>query len=127
MIHGVGVDIVQVDRIEAWLQQPKLLLRFFNELELELLKSPHKQKSQSLAARFAAKEAFAKALGTGLKGLALKSIWVESDAYGKPQLKLSGAAAAALAACGSARMHLSLSHEREYAVAMVIIEVPNAN
>lgn len=123
MIYGVGVDIVQVGRIERWLASPELIDRFFNPVESRLLAGSFKQKAQSLAARFAAKEAFAKALGTGFRGLNLKSIWIESDKLGKPILCTEGTASDLLKGVGSTRVHVSLSHEKSYAVAMIVIEV----
>jgi holo-[acyl-carrier protein] synthase len=126
MILGIGVDMVQVSRIEHWLEQPGLSERFFHPEELRQLKAPFKQRSQSLAARFAAKEAFAKALGTGLRGIVLKDIRVESNHEGKPAIFCEGTAAAACVARGAAAIHVSLSHERDFAVAVVVIEAKDA-
>lgn len=126
MILGVGIDMVQVARIEPWLEQPGLSERFFHPEELKQLKAPFKQRAQSLAARFAAKEAFAKALGTGLRGIVLRDIRVETDLAGKPTMVCEGTAAAACADRGAGRVHVSLSHERDFAVAVVVIEAKDA-
>ena len=76
------------------------------------------------AVRFAAKESFSKALGTGLKGFELTDIYIEKDADGKPVMRVIGNSAVELEKnCGKdAKIHVSLSHEKEYAVAYVIIE-----
>ena len=76
----------------------------------------------SLAARFAAKEAFGKALGTGLEGIALKDIFVVNLRNGQPEIRVSGTAEAALKKNGADIIHLSLTHETDNAVAMVVLE-----
>ena len=76
----------------------------------------------SLAARFAAKEAFGKALGTGLKGIKLSDIQVVSDHNGKPDIMVHGTAAKALSDSGAESIYVSLTHERDNAVAVVILE-----
>lgn len=120
MIVGIGTDLVENRRLEAWLTQPRLLGRYFTDTELsDVASSAHP--TASLAARFAAKEAFGKALGTGLAGLPLKSIETRRDAGGRPSLHVSGAARAALEARG-ARVHLSLTHESAYSLAFVVLE-----
>jgi len=121
MITGVGIDIVRVNRMERWLNNLKLLQRYFHHDELEMIFSRGKSASQSLAAKFAAKEAFGKALGTGLANIALKDIIILSG-EGKPEIKLRGTAQKALEKSGADRMHVSLTHERENAVAMVVLE-----
>jgi holo-[acyl-carrier protein] synthase len=121
MITGIGIDIVKVNRMERWLINSKLLQRYFHHDELEIVFLRGKTAAQSLAARFAAKESFGKALGTGLANIALKDIIILSDS-GKPEIKLCGTAQKALEKSGANRMHISLTHERENAVAMVVLE-----
>jgi holo-[acyl-carrier protein] synthase len=121
MITGVGIDIVKVNRMERWLVNSKLLQRYFHHDEIEFIFSRGKSAVQSLAAKFAAKEAFGKALGTGLANIALKDIMILSD-NGKPKIKLLGTAQKALEKSGANRMHISLTHETENAVAMVVLE-----
>ena len=75
-----------------------------------------------LAARFAAKEAFGKAVGTGLSGITLKNILVWNNHNGKPCIELYGNALEALRAVGGVTVHVSLTHERDNALAMVVIE-----
>ncbi len=122
MILGLGIDIVKVSRLEKWLNDKKLLERFFNKEELEYVLSKGDGAAPSLAVRFAAKEAFGKALGTGLAGIELKDIAVVNDKTGRPFLKLFGTALQALKEKGGASIHLSLTHEKTTAAAVVIIE-----
>jgi holo-[acyl-carrier protein] synthase len=122
MITGIGIDIVHIKRMERWLENAKLLQRFFHPDEIAFALSLGKNASQTLAARFAAKEAFGKALGTGLANLKLAEIMVINNNNGKPELKLCGTARKALENSGAQRAHISLSHERENALAMVVLE-----
>ncbi|MGL4982351.1 MAG: holo-ACP synthase [Treponemataceae bacterium] len=117
MIVGTGCDIVKVSRFEKWLENQSFLNRFFHEDEIPTVKTP-----ESLASRFAAKEAFVKALGTGFRGISLKNICVISDDLGKPFLKLYNDAHTIIEEKNVKAIHLSLSHEKEYAIAFVILE-----
>ncbi|HOT58887.1 MAG TPA: holo-ACP synthase, partial [Spirochaetales bacterium] len=81
-----------------------------------------KSAALSLAARFAAKEAFGKALGTGLKGIALKDILVRNNSVGKPELLVVNSALMAFEKSGAKRIHLSMTHESDNAIAIVILE-----
>lgn len=120
MIVGIGTDLVDSRRLTSWLTQPRLLSKYFTEGELhDVGRSAHP--AASLAARFAAKEAFGKALGTGLKGLSLREIEIQRGPEGQPSLRLAGSALQALETRG-ARVHLTLSHEREYSLAFVVLE-----
>ena len=125
MIFGIGTDIAQVSRFEKWALRPELNGRFFNERE-RYAGDAEKQigaASRHYAVRFAAKEAFAKALGTGFVGLELKDFWVEKDENGKPYFAFGEATEKILAErVGSCSVHLSMSHEKEYATAFVVIE-----
>lgn len=122
MIRGIGVDVVAVGRLRRWLDDDRLLARYFDERERDAIYERRDGAALSLAARFAAKEAFAKALGTGFRGFGLRDVWVVNDALGKPELHVSGAAARALSRIGGTRLWLSLTHEQEHAIAMVVIE-----
>ncbi len=122
MILGIGIDIVHVDRMAHWLENPRLTQRFFHEDELQEALSRGKTAALSLAARFAAKEAFGKALGTGLHGLNLKDIRVANQRTGKPELIVYGTADKNFRDMGGVRIHLSMTHEQDNAVAMVVIE-----
>ena len=123
MITGIGIDIVQIRRMEFWRQRPGLLERYFHPQELAAVLARGRGADHSLAARFAAKEAFGKALGTGFAGMALRDIIVVSHPNGRPELQVMGTAMKALQKSGANRIHLSLTHERENAAAMVVLEV----
>ena len=122
MILGIGIDVVHVYRLKRWEKIPGLLLRFFHDDELRVALPKGEAGILSLAARFAAKEAFGKALGTGLHGFSLKEIAVMNDELGKPHLHLFGRAQEALEQLGGENVLISLSHERDNALAMVVIE-----
>ena len=124
MICGIGTDIAQVSRFEKWVKQSEMIERFFNEKERcrQGAKS-EAAKCQHYAARFAAKEAFSKALGTGISGFSLQEVYIVNDENGKPILKVEGAALNILKEkFGECRLFVSLSHEKEYATAFVVIE-----
>lgn len=123
MIIGLGVDLVKVDRIKEIVDRwnNRFLERVFTAVELEYCWSKSLA-PQHLAARFAAKEAALKMLGTGLKGLNWHQFEVENDPGGKPVLKLYGRARELARKKGIKAIHLSISHEREYALAQVIGE-----
>ncbi|TYB58109.1 holo-ACP synthase [Nonomuraea sp. PA05] len=115
MILGIGVDIVDIARFEAALERtPPLRERLFTEIERPL-------PVQSLAARFAAKEAVAKALGAP-QGLGHLEAEVRCDELGKPELRISGKVAEVAYGLGVKRWHISLSHDAGVAVAYVIAE-----
>ena len=115
MIVGVGVDVVPVERFAAALKRtPALLDRLFTPTERSLPVA-------SLAARFAAKEAVAKALGVP-RGMRWHDCEVGRAPQSPPQLRVTGTVAAAAARLGGHRWHLSLSHDGGIAVAMVVCE-----
>ena len=124
MILGIGIDMVEGRRLERWRARPGLLERYFHPDELAYALAAGPGAALSLAARFAAKEAFGKALGTGLAGMALADIAVENAPAGRPELRLYRTALAALEKSGARRAHLSLAHEGGLAVAMVALESP---
>ena len=114
-VIGIGVDVVDVTRFEQSLERtPGLSQRLFVDTERNLPMA-------SLAARFAAKEALAKALGAP-KGLQWHDAVVVTDDSGRPSLELSGTVAEVAAAAGVVKVHLSLSHDAGSAVAMVVTE-----
>jgi len=122
MIVGIGVDVVHVHRLEHWIAVPGLLARFFHPRELATALSRGSGAALSLAARFAAKEALGKALGTGLAGIVLKDILVVNRHNGRPEMQLFGTARVALERAGAAFIHLSLTHEHDSAIAMIVLE-----
>lgn len=124
MIHGVGTDIVQVARMEENVARhgERFAQRILTESELQRY-AGHARPAQFLAKRFAAKEAAAKAFGTGFRdGLSLHHIEVVNDENGRPQLQFSDIAQDLVTRFGISHSHLSLSDEPDYAVAFVILE-----
>jgi holo-[acyl-carrier protein] synthase len=122
MILGIGVDVVHVGRIRHWESVPGLVERYFHADEVVDARKRGAGESLSLAARFAAKEAFGKALGTGLAGIRLGDIQVVNDSSGRPDIVLHGSALARFQAVGGSRVHVSLTHESDNAIAVAIIE-----
>jgi holo-[acyl-carrier protein] synthase len=121
MIIGVGIDVAEIDRFaEALERTPQMAQRLFLEREL-ILPSGERRGVASLAARFAAKEAIAKALGApgGLH-------WTDAEVYveesGRPRLRVRGTVAARAAELGVRHWHVSLSHDAGVASAVVIAE-----
>jgi holo-[acyl-carrier protein] synthase len=101
----------------------RFLERIFTEGEIAYCVRKRKNAAESFAARFAAKEAGAKALGTGIShGVSWKEFEVRREAGGRPTLHLSGRAAELAEAMGVRRVHLSLTHSRELALAVVVAE-----
>jgi holo-[acyl-carrier protein] synthase len=125
MIAGIGVDVVHVSRMKRWRKTSGLLERYFHPDELKEALSKGSGVELSLAARFAAKEAFGKALGKGLAGIVLKDIMVKNRHNGQPEIVVSGTAFSALKNSGAGRIHISLTHERDNAIAMVVLEYGN--
>jgi holo-[acyl-carrier protein] synthase len=122
MIIGIGVDVVHVSRMEHWRNTPRLLERFFHPQELSDALSRGAGVNLSLAARFAAKEALGKALGTGLAGIVLKDIMVKNRHNGQPEIEVFGTALGTVKRSGAERIHISLTHEENNAIAMVVLE-----
>src|SRR5579885_949136 len=122
-ILGVGIDIVHIPRLrliaERW--QDKFLGRVYTEAERSIVRrraAPY----ASLAGRFAAKEAILKALGTGWsRGIRWQDIEVLNDQAGRPRAVVGGRAAALLREAGVTAVHVSLSHDTDYAVAEAIL------
>jgi holo-[acyl-carrier protein] synthase len=119
---GVGIDVVHVERIRRWKEIEGLYDRFFHPEELAAALPRGEVGILSLAARFAAKEAFGKAIGFGLRHFSLAEIAVLNDSNGKPVMMLTGNAEKIFTELGGKRIILSLSHEKENALAVVIIE-----
>jgi holo-[acyl-carrier protein] synthase len=121
VILGIGVDVVHVGRIRHWESVPGLIERYFHPEEAADARRRGAGESLSLA-RFAAKEAFGKALGTGLAGIRLGDIQVVNDPNGRPDIVLHGSALARFQAFGGSSVHVSLTHESDNAIAIAIIE-----
>ena len=124
MIFGVGTDVVEIARIEQALKRhgERFALRILCPPELERFKR-HRLPANYLAKRFAAKEAFTKALGTGIKSPAnWHGVWVRNLASGKPVLEFSDPLQKLLKTKGVTSAHVSLSDEKGVAFATVILE-----
>ena len=124
MIQGIGIDLVENERIEKIINKwgQKFLQRVFSDGEINYC-GRHIQSSLNYGARFAAKEAFLKALGIGLgRGVKLREIEVVHDDQGKPDLTLHGEANLQIEQRQITRIHLSLTHTKNYATAIVILE-----
>jgi len=124
-IFGIGLDIVEIDRVRKSLDRlgdafaKKILHK--NELQIYL---EHKNKERYLAKRFAAKEAFAKALGSGIvEGVTLPKIEVVNDTNGRPELRLHQSTKDRMSVLKIQKSFLSISDEKHYAVAQVILEL----
>ena len=124
MILSIGIDIVEVYRIrETLARTPRFAERVYTANERKYCESKGIAAAQSYAARFAAKEAFLKALKTGWRGkITWQDVEVVSDADGVPTLNVTGEAAAILEERGATNVHLSISHTTDHAVAEVILE-----
>ncbi len=123
MIHGVGTDLVHIPRMENLLLRHgmKFARRILTDAEFAEFQQSNRA-AEFLSKRFGAKEATAKALGSGFRdGLSLKHIAVGHDDSGRPTLEFFGAGAALIERYQIAHSHLSLSDEREYAIAFVIL------
>jgi len=123
MIHGIGTDIVAIARItRLWGKYSEAFAARILADDERLALQHHADPARFLAKRFAAKEAAAKALGTGFRdGLSLRHIVVMNDALGKPILRLDGRAAEFAEAFGVRASHVSISDEAAYAVAFVVM------
>ena len=122
-IFGAGIDLIEISRISNSIKNKNFIDRIYSKSEIKKARSL-KNKSSYFAKRFAAKEAFSKAIGTGISGgISFKEISVVNNIKGKPTIMLSGKTKSVLLKkIKKARVHLSLSDEKNHAVAMVIIE-----
>ena len=121
MIIGIGCDLAEVSRIKRALGMNGFAARVFTQREQDYCMVRGVQAYASFAARFAAKEAFVKAIGTGLRGGRLTEIEVINE-LGRPQLVLYGYFKDYAKGLGTEKIHLTLSHTKELAMAQVILE-----
>ncbi|MEZ4649208.1 MAG: holo-ACP synthase [Candidatus Eisenbacteria bacterium] len=122
MIVGIGIDIIEVSRVRGVLERhgDRFLRRIYSPEEIENVRG---NRDQYLAARFAAKEAAFKALGTGWnQGVRWVDVRVENLASGQPVVHLSAGALARAEELGATHSHISITHTAEYAAAQVILE-----
>lgn len=125
MIVGIGCDIIEIERIARAIKSESFIRRVFTAEEAAYCQRRGQQAAASFAARFAAKEAVLKALGTGLREGSLQEIAVDNDGLGKPLVQLSGHFAMLAKQLGVKNIQISLSHSRELATAYVIMEDGN--
>ena len=124
MIFGVGIDLVEIGRIETILNkwEEKFLCRIYSAKEIRYC-NKHARPAVHFAARFAVKEAFLKAIGLGMGGgIRFREIETIHDEKGKPILKLAGGASSFLETRGIRVVHLTISHTDAHATAVVILE-----
>jgi holo-[acyl-carrier protein] synthase len=125
MVLGLGTDLIETARLQETIDRfgERFLERIFTAGEISYCMRKKKNAAESFAARFAAKEAGAKALGTGIShGVSWKEFEVRREPSGQPTLHLSGRAAELASAMGVRRIQLSLTHSREMALAVVVVE-----
>lgn len=124
MIYGIGIDVIEIERMQRAIARSgaRLLARLYTDAEQAYCSTQHPPYA-CYAARFAAKEALLKALGTGLRQhMRWRDIEVQRDALGKPSLHLYGYLRERCAAANIRHIHLSLSHSATCAIAQVILE-----
>lgn len=123
MIYGIGVDLIEIDRIKQAIERngQRFIDRVYTEGEQAYC--AQRPSYACYAARFTAKEAFLKAMGTGLRrGMSWRDIEVYTDELGKPHLRIHGYLQERCTTERLQRIHLSLSHSTAYAIAQVVIE-----
>ncbi|MDS1003686.1 holo-ACP synthase [Clostridium sporogenes] len=124
MIYGIGTDITEIKRIEkATTRNKNFINKLFTKDEVELWKKKNFN-LWFIAGRFAAKEAISKALGTGIRGFNFKDIEIINNELGKPEVVLKPKAEEIIKKISkNYKIHLSISHEKEYAIAYALLEV----
>lgn len=120
MIQGVGTDLCRIERIARAMENPRFLERLYTAAERARLDGLcDERRAERAAGMFAAKEAVAKALGTGFTGFGFADVEILSDEKGKPAVHLHGGAAGL---AGRVNIHLSISHDGGLAMAFAVIE-----
>ena len=125
MIHGTGVDLIEISRIKNSMKKysGKFEERVFTSKEIDYCRSKA-DPSKHFAARFAAKEAVLKSLGTGMaEGITWKDMEILNQASGRPILTLTGKGRDIFESLGLRHIHISITHDRQYAVAQAIAEM----
>ncbi|MCX2745379.1 holo-ACP synthase [Mangrovivirga sp. M17] len=123
MIFGIGTDIIEIDRVKSSLQKGEKFKRMVFHPEEIAICEQNPNTVSSYAGRFAAKEAMFKALGTGWSGnMKISDVVIKNDSKGKPFIELEGEVEKYARECEIEAIHLSISHSKSYATAMVILE-----
>lgn len=120
MIIGIGTDIVEIDRMRRAIERKHFLERVFTPNEQNYCSDRKQNAAASCAARFAGKEAFFKAVGTGIVA-PLTDVEIKNDPNGRPFIELRGRAKELIEP--NAKIHVSLSHAKNYATAVCVIEL----
>lgn len=118
MITGIGVDLIEVDRVVQAYQKEGFKLRYYTQAEIDFIQDDYKRAADN----FAVKEAVAKMLGTGFRGFTPIDIEVLRNPAGKPYVNLYGKAAELAQSQGVANVHVSITNTKDYANAFVIGE-----
>ena len=122
MILGIGTDIIEIQRIQRTVERtPKFLEKIFTEREIELFKSKA-MKYETIAGNFAVKEAISKAIGRGFRGFSFNDLEVLRDELGKPIVNISDKVREIIG-YKDVIFHISISHNKSYAIAFVTLEV----
>lgn len=121
MIIGTGIDVVEIARIQKLMQNNRFFTRVFTDSEMALFEACH-FRLQTVAGRFAAKEAILKSLGLGLYDVPLTAIEVLRGESGQPYVALCGAAHERAQSLGVGRIHISISHDAGIAIAQAVAE-----
>jgi holo-[acyl-carrier protein] synthase len=127
VIFGIGIDIVELGRIEKILKRQEwaFVSRVLTKAEIQTMPAEHVRKTEYIAGRFAAKEACSKALGTGIGSVvSFQDMKILRSESGKPYLTVSPEVLMSTVGLETCVLHVSISHSREYAVAQVIVEKP---
>jgi holo-[acyl-carrier protein] synthase len=125
MVVGIGIDVVEIERVARSIERygRRFLERVYTAAEIAYCQRKRRNAAESFAARFAAKEAGAKALGTGIGfGVTWRELEVGREPAGRPLLLLHGRAAEIAASLGVRRSSLSITHTRTQSMALVILE-----
>jgi holo-[acyl-carrier protein] synthase len=123
MIYGIGIDIIEVERVGKLIsKKDKFIRRIYTQTEINYCEN-FKRKEQEYAGRFSAKEAFSKAMGTGIgHGIKFSEIEIVNDELGKPEINLYGKTKEYFENKGLSNIYVTISHIKEYATAVVVIE-----
>ena len=122
MIFGIGTDIVEISRIAQAIQSRAFLAKCFTDAEITRCNTGGVKSAENFAGYFAAKEAVAKALGTGFRGFTPRDIEIYHNEAGKPLVRL----APHIPAPAGAAIHVSISHGKDHATAMTIIDTESS-
>lgn len=125
-MHSIGLDLTELERIEQSMKNPRFCRRVLGKEEYSQLQR-RGFPVESVAASFCAKEAFAKAMGTGVRGFCLAEVQLLREENGKPYLRLSGGAKKLAKKLGYTEFSVSVTHSRAYASAVVLAQRRMAN